>query len=153
VSTGAQTTERRPGDQDASSDARAKQQPTRAPGALRIADRVVSRIVTATASQVDGVHALGGGVERAVGAVMRRTPLAEHEPGVRVEVGEREAAADIRIVVAYGSSIPAVAQRLRERVFERVEAPTGLSVTEVNVSVADVFAPEPTDAPRGRRPR
>jgi uncharacterized alkaline shock family protein YloU len=65
-----------------------------------------------------------------------------------VEVGERQAAIDIDLVVEYGVSIPDVSQAVRDNVIGRVEGMTGLQVTEVNVSVDDVFlgddsAPEP----------
>jgi uncharacterized alkaline shock family protein YloU len=59
--------------------------------------------------------------------------------GVRVEVGERQAAIDIDLVVDYGVSIPDVAQAVRDNVIQRIERMTGLQVTEVNISVDDVF--------------
>ena len=59
--------------------------------------------------------------------------------GVSVEVGERQAAIDIDVVVEYGVSIPDVSQAVRENVIQRVEKMTGLEVTEVNISVDDVY--------------
>jgi len=65
-----------------------------------------------------------------------------------VEVGERQAAIDIDLVVEYGVSIPDVAQAVRDNVIERLQRMTGLQVTEVNISVDDVYlgddaTPEP----------
>jgi uncharacterized alkaline shock family protein YloU len=65
----------------------------------------------------------------------------ERTQGVSVEVGEKEAAVDLTIVVDYGESIPRVAQAVRENVIKRIEGTTGLQVTEVNVSVNDLHFP------------
>jgi uncharacterized alkaline shock family protein YloU len=62
--------------------------------------------------------------------------------GVSVEVGEVEAAVDVTLTVAYGISIPQVAEAVRRNIINRVENLVGLRVTEVNVSVNDVFFPE-----------
>jgi len=65
----------------------------------------------------------------------------ERSQGVSVEVGEREAAVDLTIVVEYGESIPRVAQAVRDNVIKRIEGITGLSVTEVNIAVDDLYFP------------
>jgi uncharacterized alkaline shock family protein YloU len=62
--------------------------------------------------------------------------------GVSVDVGEREAAASINIVVVYGVSISQVAEAVRRNVIERVEAMTGLTVIAVDISVSDLYFPE-----------
>jgi uncharacterized alkaline shock family protein YloU len=62
--------------------------------------------------------------------------------GLSVEVGERQAAADITVNVDYGRSIPRVTQAVREQVIKRVQKLTGLEVTEVNIQVNDVTLPE-----------
>ena len=61
--------------------------------------------------------------------------------GVSVEVGEKEAAVDLTIIVDYGESIPQVAEDVRQQVIKRVEGITGLSVVEVNISVNDLYFP------------
>ena len=68
-------------------------------------------------------------------------PLAQ---GVNVEVGKREAAIDVVIVVRYGHSIPTLAREVRENVIARVEAITGLVVKEVNIEVDDLRFEEET---------
>jgi uncharacterized alkaline shock family protein YloU len=65
----------------------------------------------------------------------------ERSQGVSVEVGEREAAVDLTIVVEYGESIPRVSQAVRDNVIKRIEGITGLSVTEVNIAVDDLYFP------------
>lgn len=64
-----------------------------------------------------------------------------------VEVGRKEAAADLTIVIEYGESIPRVTTEVRENVIRRVEGLCGLKVTEVNVAVNDLHFPgDGTDA-------
>ena len=62
--------------------------------------------------------------------------------GVNVEVGEREAAIDLRLTVDYGVSIPQVAEGVRRNIMSRLEAMTGLIVKEVNIDVTDLYFPE-----------
>lgn len=78
---------------------------------------------------------------RALGAVTQRRPVGDTAQGVSVEVGEREAAVDLTVVIEYGKSIPRVAHQIRENVIRRIEGITGLSVTEVNVAVNDLHLP------------
>ncbi len=60
---------------------------------------------------------------------------------VSVEVGETQAAVDLTITAPYGRSIPEIIQRMRDGVIQRVESLTGLQVTEVNITVKDIFFP------------
>jgi uncharacterized alkaline shock family protein YloU len=78
---------------------------------------------------------------------------AQRAQGVNVEVGEREAAVDLRLTVDYGLPIVRVAEAVRRNVIDRVEGMTGLTVREVNIAVDDLFFPEdaapaPEAAPR-----
>jgi uncharacterized alkaline shock family protein YloU len=94
------------------------------------------------AREVRGVHELGGGVSRALGSVTQRVGIGdERSQGVSVEVGEREAAVDLTVIVEFGESIPQVSQAVRDNVIKRIEGITGLSVTEVNVAVNDLYFP------------
>lgn len=121
-------------------------------GKTTIASGVVAKIVGISAREVAGVHELvsqgaGGmisGLTSRVGASDARTQ------GVAVEVGEREAAADLVMVADYGVSIPQVAEAVRRNVRERVQAMTGLIVKQVNISVVDLFFPEEAQ-PQERR--
>jgi len=99
-------------------------------GKTTIADTVVAKIAGIATREVSGVHALGGGTSRAVGALRERIPggRTNHSQGVSVEVGERQAAVDI-------------AAGIRRNVISAVERMTGLDVTEVNIEVQDIFLP------------
>jgi len=121
-------------------------------GATKIADGVVTKVASIAAREVGGVHTLGGGASRALGSVTQRVGISdERSQGVSVEVGEREAAVDVTVVLEYGESIPAVSQAIRENVIRRVEGICGLSVTEVNIAVNDLYFPgddEPQESAR-----
>lgn len=111
-------------------------------GHTTIADPVVTKVASVAAREVGGVHSLGGGVARALGAVTQRLPVGDaSSQGVSVEVGEKQAAVDVTVVVDYGESIPKVGQQIRDNVIRRIEGITGLAVTEVNVSVNDLYLP------------
>ena len=72
----------------------------------------------------------------------RVTGSARGTRGVSAEVGETQAAIDLTVTVPYGRSIPEVTKAMRDNVIQHVENMTGLEVTEVNITVKDVFLPE-----------
>lgn len=116
-------------------------------GRTTIADTVVSKIAGIAAREVAGVHALGGGTARAVGALRERIPgsSTNHSQGVAVEVGERQAAIDIQLVAEYGVSLADLASGIRRNVIASIERMTGLEVTEVNVDIQDVHLEDEDD--------
>ena len=120
-------------------------------GSTTIADVVVAKIVTLAAREIDGVYALGGGTARMVGAVRQRVPgvRTSDTQGVSVEVGQRQAAADIDLVVEYGVAIPDLANAVRSNVINAVERICGLEVTEVNINVNNIHLPGEQDADAG----
>ncbi|MFJ8126928.1 Asp23/Gls24 family envelope stress response protein [Streptomyces hydrogenans] len=124
-------------------------------GRTTIADGVVEKIAGMAARDVVGVHAMGSGLSRTLGAVRDRVPggggKAGVTRGVKAEVGEVQTALDLEIVVDYGVSIGDVAGAVRENVITAVERMTGLEVVEVNIAVSDVKLPdEEEDEPESR---
>ena len=116
-------------------------------GSTRIAETVVSKIAGLAAREVSGIYALGGGAARAFGALRERIPggTTNASQGVSVEVGEKQAAVDINVVVEYGVSIADLAKAVRRNVISALERMTGLEVVEVNISVDDVHLPSEDD--------
>jgi uncharacterized alkaline shock family protein YloU len=112
-------------------------------GRTSISDVVVAKIVAIATREVDGVYAMGTGSARMIGAVRQRVPgtRVSDTQGVSVEVGERQAAADLDLVVEYGVSIPDVAAAVRANVIGSVGRICGLDVTEVNIGIDDVHLP------------
>ncbi|HEY5833010.1 Asp23/Gls24 family envelope stress response protein [Streptomyces sp.] len=124
------------------------------PGRTTIADSVVATIAGIAAREVEGVYAMGGGAARAVGAVrekVSRTP--DPTRGVKVEVGEKQAAVDLDVMVVYGAEIAETAAEIRSQVANAVERMTGLEVVEININVRDVHVPGESDEEEGEGAR
>ncbi|MGW0495966.1 Asp23/Gls24 family envelope stress response protein [Streptomyces sp. NPDC003007] len=113
-------------------------------GDTTVADKVVAKIAGMAAREIPEIHNLGGGVARAFGAVKERVPGGSGDitRGVSVEVGERQAAVDLDVVVEYGASIVDTAGDVRANIIQAVENMTGLEVVEVNIAVHDVHLPD-----------
>ncbi|MFD4587046.1 Asp23/Gls24 family envelope stress response protein [Streptomyces sp. NPDC058434] len=116
-------------------------------GRTTIADGVVEKIAALAARDVFGVHAMGSGLSRTFGAVRDRVPGGKPSVtrGVKAEVGEKQTALDLEIIVEYGVAIADVARAVRENVVAAVERMTGLEVVEVNIAVGDVKLPDEED--------
>lgn len=110
-------------------------------GRTTIAEGVVAKVAGIAAREVSGVHALGGGGARAFGAIRDAVNATDLTQGVKVEVGETQAAADITIVVDYPAPIQEVADNVRSAVTAAITRLVGLQVVEVNVDVNDVHLP------------
>lgn len=111
-------------------------------GKTTIAHSVVAKIAGIAAREIAGVHNMGTGTARAMGALRERLPGSTRSnisQGVSVEVGERQAAIDIDIVCEYGVRIVDVANAVRKNITDQVQDMTGLEVTEVNIAVDDIF--------------
>ncbi|MFI8207326.1 Asp23/Gls24 family envelope stress response protein [Streptomyces sp. NPDC085937] len=116
-------------------------------GDTTVADRVVAKIAGMAAREIPEVHNLGAGMARALGAVKERVPGSGSDVtrGVAVEVGERQTAVDLDLVIEYGASIVDTAGDVRANVIQAVERMTGLEVVEVNIAVHDVHLPDEED--------
>lgn len=114
-------------------------------GKTIISDGVIAKVAGIAAREVPGVHALGGGGARAFGAIRDAVNATDLGQGVKVEVGETQAAADITIVVAYPAPIHQVAANVRAAVAGAISQLAGLEVVEVNVEVNDVHVPGTDD--------
>ena len=108
-------------------------------GAIRIANEVVAVIAGLAATEIEGLAGMSGGIAGGFAEMLGRKNLAK---GVRVEVGEKETAVDIFVIVEYGIKIPDVALRVQENVKHAIESMTGLKVVDVNVHVQGVSFPE-----------
>lgn len=104
-------------------------------GLVRISDDVVATIAGLAAMETPGIAAMSGGISE---GLAKRLSGKNVQKGVSVEVGQVEAAIDLRVIVNYGSKIQEVCRELQENVRDAVENMTGLHVVEVNVKVEGV---------------
>ena len=107
-------------------------------GELRIANEVVDhRWVGRHGS--GSVAGMSGSVGAGFAEMIGRKNLSK---GVKVEVGEEQAAVDLYVVMHYGVPIQEVAWKIQENVKRAVEGMTGLEVVEINVHVQGIQFPQ-----------
>lgn len=111
------------------------QQTTEEYGKVTFADEVVAIIAGLAATEIQGVAAMSGGI---AGGIVEKLGKKNLSKGVKVEVGEKETAIDLFIVVDYGVRIPELAWNVQENVKKAVETMTGLNVIEVNIHIQGV---------------
>ncbi|SNX55366.1 Asp23/Gls24 family envelope stress response protein [Thermoanaerobacterium sp. RBIITD] len=104
-------------------------------GTIKISDDVVAVIAGLAATEVPGVAGMSGGVVNGITEMLGRKNLSK---GVKVQVGEKEAAVDLYIIVDYGVRISEVAWNVQESVKKAIETMTGLKAVEVNIHVQGV---------------
>lgn len=122
-----------------------------AQGATTIDDAVVAKVAGIAAREVRGVYALGGGAARLIGTVRDAIGNTDHGQGVKVEVGEKQVAADITLVADYPVELQRVANQVRSAVAEALTTLVGLEVAEINVTVADVHIESEEDEDKESR--
>ncbi len=104
-------------------------------GSVKISEEVVAIIAGIAATDVPGVAGMSGGIAGGIAEILGRKNLSK---GVKVEVGEKEAAIDLYIIVEFGARIPEVAWDIQDKVKNAVQSMTGLNVVEVNIHVQGV---------------
>lgn len=109
-------------------------------GVIKIADEVVAIVASLAATEVKGVAGMSGGVSAGIVEMLGRKNLSK---GVKVEVGEKEAAVDVFVIVEFGASIPDVAQQIQKKVKDAIETMTGLKAVEINIHVQGVAFEKP----------
>lgn len=121
-------------------------------GRIIFADDVVATIASLAAADVPGVAGMSGGVVEGFTEKLGKKSLTK---GVKVEVGQEEAAIDISVLIQYGFRIRDVCLEIQKATKTAVETMTGLRVVEINVFVqAVVFEQtEPTRAEKRREQR
>lgn len=107
----------------------------RIPGKLKIDDNVVQKITGLAAVQTDGVLSMSGGPMEGLKEALGRKSLRK---GISTEVGEKQAAIDLNIVIEYDKNIPEVYRNVTNNVTAAIEKMTGLEVVELNLYVDDI---------------
>lgn len=108
-------------------------------GKIELAPEVLQTIAGLTASQVEGVASLSGGVVGDINQLLGRKNLRQ---GIKVELGD-ETLIQISIVVQYGYHVVEVATEVQARVKEALEDMTGVVIDQVVVYVEGLKFPQP----------
>ena len=104
-------------------------------GTVQITDEVIATIAAIAATDVEGVSSVGTGITREKAARIGARAIAK---AVQVRIADGAITVRIIITVKYGSSIPETTLKVQQKVKSTLETMTGLTVSEVQVSVADV---------------
>lgn len=104
-------------------------------GTVQIADEVVAIIAGLAATEVDGTASMAGNITNELVGKLGMKNLSK---GVKVEVIDGVVSVDLTLNIKYGYSIPKTSARVQEKVKAAIENMTGLTVADVNVSIADV---------------
>lgn len=104
-------------------------------GTVKIADEVVAMIAGLATTEVKGVAAMAGNVGN---ELLDKVGVRNLNKGVKVLVTGKKVRTDVAIYVQYGNNIPAVSQKVQEKVKTAIENMTGLEVTDVNVRIAGI---------------
>lgn len=107
---------------------------------LSFADGVITKIAGVAIREVDGVLAMTGGFLDDIADKFRNQ--VDLTKGISAEVGEKQVAIDVDIVLEYGRDAQLIFQKICDRVRDRIEGMTGLTVVELNVHVSDVLTRE-----------
>lgn len=118
-------------------------------GRIQMSEEVVATIAGIAARDIKGIHSLGKSRLIAFGSdsVTR---------GIDAEVGNKEAALDIEVVVEQGCDIREVAKEMRQKIADEVLKTAGRKVVEVNLDVVGIHLPQneepkkPSTEPRVR---
>ena len=104
-------------------------------GEVQIADEVVAIIAGLAATEVDGVDSMAGNITNELVGKLGMKNLSK---GVKVDVLEDVVCVDLALNLKYGYNILDTSKKVQERVKAAIENMTGLTVSDVNVSIASV---------------
>ncbi|MCQ2541555.1 MAG: Asp23/Gls24 family envelope stress response protein [Lachnospiraceae bacterium] len=104
-------------------------------GSIQIADDVVAMIASLAATEIDGVSSMVGNITN---ELMGKVGMKKLTKGVKVDILGNVVRIDLAIVLEYGFNILETSQKVQNKVKTAVENMTGLSVSDVNIRIANV---------------
>ena len=104
-------------------------------GQVQIADEVVAIIAGLAATEVEGVASMAGNITNELVSKLGMKNLSK---GIKVNVEEGEVTVDVALNIDYGYSVPKTSRKVQEKVKASIENMTGLTVSDVNVTIASV---------------
>lgn len=111
---------------------------------LTFEEQVIKKIAGLATSEVQGILSMSGGFMSGFTDRFRSTE--DITKGIGAEVGEKQVALDLRVIVEYGKNIPSVFNETVTKIKKAMNDMTGLEVVEVNMHVEDVMTREEFEA-------
>ncbi|MCT4796730.1 Asp23/Gls24 family envelope stress response protein [Exiguobacterium alkaliphilum] len=111
---------------------------------LTFEEQVIKKIAGLATNEVQGILSMSGGFMSGLTDRFRSTE--DITKGIDAEVGERQVALDLRVIVEYGKNIPGVFNEAVVKIKKAMSEMTGLEVVEVNMHVEDVMTKAEFDA-------
>lgn len=105
-------------------------------GQLTYEDKVIEKIVGLAVEHVNGLLAVNGGFFSNIKDKLVNT--SNVTDGVNVEVGTKQVAVDLDVVVEYQQHVPTIFDQIKKVVQNEITKMTDLEVVEVNVNVVDI---------------
>lgn len=105
-------------------------------GELTYDDKVIQKIVGKAVEQIDGLLTVDGGFFSNIAEKLVNTDNVT--AGIETEVGKKQVAVDMDVVIEYGRDIPAIDNQIKKVITDEVAHMTHLEVIEVNVNVVDI---------------
>jgi len=99
-------------------------------------DKVIQKIIGVAIEQIDGLLTVDGGFFS--NAKEKLVSTDDVTAGIETEVGKKQVAVDMDVVIEYGRDITDVAEKIRKVIRAEVAKMTHLDVIEVNIHVVDV---------------
>lgn len=113
-------------------------------GSLSFDDKVIQKIIGLSLEQIDGLLTVDGGFfSNLADKVINNDDVTT---GITAEVGTKQVAADMDIVVEYGKDAHKLYEEMKQLIAKQIHDMTGLELVELNVKVVDIKTKEQHEA-------
>jgi len=109
-------------------------------GELTFSDKVIQKIIGFALADIDGLLTIDGGFFSNIAEKLVNTNNVT--TGIQTEVGKKQVAVDMDIVVEFGKDIKNIYDEVKNVISSEVNNMTHLDVVEVNVNVVDIKSQE-----------
>ena len=99
---------------------------------INVSEDAIAAIAALAATDIEGVASMAGNLTNAIIAKLGVKNLSK---GVKIILDGDRVSVDLSLNVDFGTSIPDISEKVKERVKSQVENMTGLTVTEVDVHI------------------
>lgn len=102
---------------------------------LHIENKVIEKIAALTLNDIPEILSMDGGAGSNLTERLGRKDLTK---GLTAEVGKKQAAIDVSVVIKYGSNVPKVYDEAKQKIKENLAQMTGLELVEFTMAVSDI---------------